>query len=286
MPLKLRSDVHEQLALDFNLSGLPATIVVAPNREVVASQQGYLGPAELDSFLRDCLARRPGTAADTRTARQPTGSPGQTPRSEGEPKNETELALSGYCAVSLICDRKLVPGHTDYTVRHEGRIYRFASLLMSDRFRAEPDRFRPVNDGAARSPSWTAASRSPATRGGACSTEVACSSAPPRKTGNFSSKTPSITRWPASPKMASACTACASRGSWSVATRAAKSREGRRYWFPDSDHRGASWTHCAKKRARNNLPESSQQGPSYAEGSRPCHWLTAGQVSRPEPSCY
>ena len=51
VPLKLRSDVNEQLALNFNLSGLPATIVVAPNREVVASQQGYLGPAELDAFL-------------------------------------------------------------------------------------------------------------------------------------------------------------------------------------------------------------------------------------------
>ena len=44
VPLKLRSDVHEQLALGFNLSGLPATVLVAPNREIVAIHQGYLGP--------------------------------------------------------------------------------------------------------------------------------------------------------------------------------------------------------------------------------------------------
>ena len=148
VPLKLRSDVHEQLALTFNLSALPATIIVAPNREVVAIHQGYLGPAEFDAFLRDCLARRPGTAADTRSTPKPAAACSQTPPIDAGPKNETELALSGYCAVSLICDRKLVPGQTEYTVRHEGRIYRFASLLMSDRFRSEPERYLPVNDGA------------------------------------------------------------------------------------------------------------------------------------------
>ena len=46
VPVKLRSDVYEELALSFNLSALPATIIVAPTREVVAIQQGYLGPAE------------------------------------------------------------------------------------------------------------------------------------------------------------------------------------------------------------------------------------------------
>ena len=81
VPLKLRSDVHEQLALSFNLSGLPATIIVAPNREIIAIHQGYLGPAEFDAFLRDCLARRPGKPAKTSLARSPTGSPAQAPGS-------------------------------------------------------------------------------------------------------------------------------------------------------------------------------------------------------------
>ncbi len=56
VPLKLRSDVHEQLALAFNLSGLPATVIVAPTREIVAVRQGYLGPDELDSLLSEVRA--------------------------------------------------------------------------------------------------------------------------------------------------------------------------------------------------------------------------------------
>ena len=53
VPLKLRSDVHEQLALGFNLSGLPATVLVTPTREIVAIRQGYLGPDELEQVLSE-----------------------------------------------------------------------------------------------------------------------------------------------------------------------------------------------------------------------------------------
>ena len=76
VPLKLRSDVHEQLAREFNLSALPATIIVAPDREVIAIHQGYLGPAEFDAFLREFLSRlsrasrpKPGSTTDRSGAR-------------------------------------------------------------------------------------------------------------------------------------------------------------------------------------------------------------------------
>ncbi|MFI5456482.1 MAG: thioredoxin family protein [Isosphaerales bacterium] len=148
VPLKLRCDVHEQLALSFNLAAIPATIIVAPNRDVIAIHQGYLGPAEFDAFLRDCLAQGPEKLPRTSSATGPTASPAAAGIRHPEPRNETPLALSGYCVVSLICDRKLVPGQTNFTVRHEGRIYRFATLVMSDRFRKEPERYLPVNDGS------------------------------------------------------------------------------------------------------------------------------------------
>ena len=68
VPLKLRSDVHEQLALGFNLSGLPATVLVAPNREIVAIHQGYLGPDELEQVLSEGLSswrgREPAAKTD------------------------------------------------------------------------------------------------------------------------------------------------------------------------------------------------------------------------------
>ena len=148
VPLKLRSDVHEQLALDFNLSGLPATVLVAPNREVVAVHQGYLGPEQFDVFLRDALARHPGLATPKRRTTDDStiaivpARAGDTPR-----KKETQLALSGYCPVSLIKGHKLVQGQVQYTIQHEGLIYRFADRVMIDLFRKEPHRYVPLNGG-------------------------------------------------------------------------------------------------------------------------------------------
>jgi YHS domain-containing protein len=148
VPLKLRSDFHEELALSFNLSGLPATIIVTPNREVVAIHQGYLGPAEFDAFLRDSLSRRAGKPTNSSRVTQKSGAPGPERQVGGKPKEEEPLALEGYCPVSLVRARKLVRGEAAYTVRHEGRTYRFATLVFSEQFRQEPDRFVPGNDGS------------------------------------------------------------------------------------------------------------------------------------------
>jgi hypothetical protein len=126
--VKLRSDVHEQLALSFNLSGLPATIIVAPSREIVAMHQGYLGPAEFDAFLRDSLSRRAAQPANLPAGAVEAGSPPLRRRGGVGPKKEERLALEGYCPVSLIHEKKLALGQDDYTVRHEGWTYRLATL--------------------------------------------------------------------------------------------------------------------------------------------------------------
>jgi hemin uptake protein HemP len=148
VPLKLQSDVHEQLALHFNLSALPATVLVAPNREIVAVHQGYLGPEEFDAFLREALGRRPEIAAAQRRSADRTAT-GQSSRPDDlSQKKETQLALSGYCPVSLIKGHKLVRGQVEYTVQHDGRIYRFADRVMVDLFRREPHRYVPSNGGS------------------------------------------------------------------------------------------------------------------------------------------
>src|SRR5262245_56662310 len=65
VPLKLRSDLNEELAATLSLTAIPATVIVAPNRDIVALHQGYLGPEELDGLLRDCKARSsPAPAAE------------------------------------------------------------------------------------------------------------------------------------------------------------------------------------------------------------------------------
>jgi YHS domain-containing protein len=145
VPLGLRADTCPELVQSFNVSALPATAIVAPNRDIIALYQGYLGPDELDAFLRDSLARLPQSSARDR-------SPSDADDDDKGPGNATDgsdsaVALAGFCAVSLVNDRKLVAGKARYTVRHEGRVYRFASLEMSDRFRKAPERYAPANDG-------------------------------------------------------------------------------------------------------------------------------------------
>ncbi len=152
VPVKLRSDVHEQLAHEFNLTALPSTIVVSPGREIVALHVGYLGPAELDVFLRDSLARLPAKPA---RARPESSIEKPAPKAEAEKRSaasekpnsrsthEEDIALEGYCPVSLVKERKLVAGKNELSARHDGRRYRFASPAMLEAFRrAGPVRAR------------------------------------------------------------------------------------------------------------------------------------------------
>jgi YHS domain-containing protein/thioredoxin-related protein len=147
VPLKLRSDVHEQLAHNFNLSALPATIIVAPNREVLGMHQGFLGPAEFEAFLRDCVSRAPinRSKAESASARPPAQADASADIADGE--SEDRAALDGYCPVSLIRTGKLLSGSSDVTMMHAGKTYRFASRELLDLFRKEPERYAPANRG-------------------------------------------------------------------------------------------------------------------------------------------
>jgi YHS domain-containing protein/thioredoxin-related protein len=148
VPLRLRSDVHEQLAHNFNLTGLPATIIVAPNLEVVAVHQGYLGPADFDAFLRESISRAPAKPASVEKATDRSHAQAQATAGGDDAEKGGQLALDGYCVVSLIRQGKLVAGQSAYTVRHAGRTYRFASSEMYNSFRQEPDRYVPANNGS------------------------------------------------------------------------------------------------------------------------------------------
>jgi YHS domain-containing protein/thiol-disulfide isomerase/thioredoxin len=147
VPLKLRSDVHERLAVGFNLSGLPATVLVAPTREIIAVRQGYLGPDELDQLLSEGVTAWRGREPIARSEKANTDSAARGGAAATRAANEPKPALAGYCPVSLIGDRKLVAGKAEHTIQHEGQTYRFASAAMSDRFRKDPERYIPANGG-------------------------------------------------------------------------------------------------------------------------------------------
>lgn len=138
IPVKLRSDVHEDLALGFGLSSLPATVILRPGGEVVAKVQGYVAPDSYVSFLQSTLAGegRSGPRALADAIVPATGPPSQRPP-----------ALGGYCPVSLVDGHRLVAGGVGVTAEHGGAVYRFASVAGRDAFRNAPERYVPVNGG-------------------------------------------------------------------------------------------------------------------------------------------
>ncbi len=132
VPVKLRSDVHEALALEYGLSGLPATVLLKPNGEVIAARQGFADAGAFRAFLEEALKR------DGRPFRSPP---------EPAPRPGDGLALAGYCPVSLVADHRLVPGRSEVTIAYQGRVYRFANALGLRLFQKQPERFIPVNSG-------------------------------------------------------------------------------------------------------------------------------------------
>jgi YHS domain-containing protein len=246
VPVKLRADANEELALHFELSGLPATVIVSPSREVLAVRQGYLGPNALDLLLAGSLSRH-GTAtllASTKDGEQAVPCPkvdqdGAAP-AKARTKTETEVALSGFCPVSLVSDKRLVQGQSEYTVTHEGRLYRFASLVTFNLFRGDPERYVPVNQGncpVSQLDRKTAQPGDP--RYGVLFQNrlFLCATDADRR------------RFLEQPARYAAidvaeqgfCPHCLSQSGVLVRgdPRIELSREGRRYWFPDSTHREA-----------------------------------------------
>lgn len=121
IPVKLPSDGHEELALGYGLSSLPASVILRPGGEVVAKVQGYLDPETFVSFLHESLSRE-----------------GRTPR---------RLALEGYCPVSLVDDHRLEAGRPALMIDRDGEVYRFATSAGRDAFHRNPARYVPANGG-------------------------------------------------------------------------------------------------------------------------------------------
>ncbi len=139
----------------------------------------------------------------------------------------------------MVRDRKLVVGKSEYTLRHAGWIYRFASLESSDRFRQEPDGYVPARNGMCAvnqmdhgmaregNPQW----------GGAYWYHSFLS--PASKIGDDSSKIPMLRDGGVAEQGFSAH--CIRESGLLVRGDQAHeiARLGWRYWFPDASHREA-----------------------------------------------
>ena len=136
VPIKLRSDEFEGLAVSLGLSVLPSTVLVRPNGDVIDKLEGYADPAEFHAFLQRALVRE-NRVGPKLTDKKPPKSPA--------PSN---IALASYCPVSLVKDHKLLPGRPEIVSFVQGKEYRFATAEARDEFQRQPERFIPVNNGA------------------------------------------------------------------------------------------------------------------------------------------
>lgn len=161
IPVKLRSDENEELALQFNLTALPATVIIDPsNRSIVSLQQGYLGPEELHSLFVDAVARsdKAMTLEKSKLVQAQKKSTVKLANQRDASKNESKLesknaskgitpAFSGYCIVSLVSTHKLVRGNAAFALEHDGKTYQFANETSRELFRKSPEKFLPTNEG-------------------------------------------------------------------------------------------------------------------------------------------
>lgn len=235
VPVKLQSDVNEELALSLGLSGLPASVIIDPSRRVLATHQGYLGPEELAGFLDGAVAAIATERQGELVAEHPAESPQPQPTEGGDP-----VALSGFCPVSLASANQIVAGRDEFALKRDGRIYKFVDQAALDAFRRDPDRFLPVNDGncpvgrldrgetIAGDPRWGVVYRDRLYLCASEADQLQFMSGPDRYAA-------------VDVEHGGCCPHCLAMSGTLVQgdPRWDLSREGRRYWFPNPDHRRA-----------------------------------------------
>ena len=101
VPVKIRSDVHQDLVAQFNITSLPATVILSPSgRLILAQSHGYSDAPEFAGIL---------DGAWTNALDDPA-----------------VLAMDGYCPVKLVEGKGRIKGESRLAVFHDGHAYRFA----------------------------------------------------------------------------------------------------------------------------------------------------------------
>lgn len=115
-----------------------AAVPAAPTSPVDSPAAGtppsrYAPQAAAEPPAGQSPATQPPTTADPTRLQLPPGSP--------------PLALDGHCAVTLVEQKRWVPGNDQWGAIHRGCTYVFAGQAEQQRFLANPDYYSPVNSG-------------------------------------------------------------------------------------------------------------------------------------------
>ncbi len=124
VPLKLRSDVHEELVARLGVSGLPATVILSPTGSVILGRtSGFADPFNFASLLDGAWVNH-------------TASPDL-------------LAIEGFCPVRLVQGKGRVAGKPEVALFHDGHVYRFADVAARDLFLKDPEKYLPTGAASA-----------------------------------------------------------------------------------------------------------------------------------------
>lgn len=122
IPVKLRSDAYEELVAQFGITGLPATVILSPSgRTILARTDGYSDASQFAATLDNAWANALGDA--------------------------DILAMNGFCPVKLVEGKGRVEGDARLAVFHDGHAYRFADRSARDAFLKDPEKYLPSDGG-------------------------------------------------------------------------------------------------------------------------------------------
>lgn len=112
----------------------PATMQTPPATSAAA-------PSLTAGYAMPQASGTPATAVSSRT--RPLQDAGNAP----SVSPELELAMDGYCAVTVIEEDRWVEGNPEFGVVHLGRLYLFSSKVEMDKFLSTPEPYTPMLNG-------------------------------------------------------------------------------------------------------------------------------------------
>ena len=152
VPLLIDIEKHGDIAKQFRIKGLPCLLIVTPDMTILERITGYHTSKKLIPKLNSVvIAKRPPARTPVLpVAQQQTQMPvanlnvsaGNTTR-----KATRRPSFNGQCLISVIDQRKLVPGSSDFTEEYRGQTLYFHNAAQRDRFLRTPDAYWPQLDG-------------------------------------------------------------------------------------------------------------------------------------------
>ena len=152
VPLLIDIEKHGDIAKQFGIKGLPCLLIVTPDMTIRERITGYHTSKKLLPKLNSVvIANRPRARTPVLpAAQQQTQTTVASPNISAANTTRTGTrrpSFNSQCLTSVIDQRKLVPGSSEFTAEYRGQILYFRNAAQRDRFFRTPDAYWPQLDG-------------------------------------------------------------------------------------------------------------------------------------------